>query len=94
MSKTMSEGQKAYEARRAAKAGVSLDKWLSQKERDREQEDEGEEGSHAAQGVRRARAGEPNLRPASHVQRERKTSLSRHSTSRLRRPKPCCFALA
>lgn len=38
MSKTMSEGQKAYEARRAAKAGVSLDKWLTMKERDREQE--------------------------------------------------------
>jgi hypothetical protein len=34
----MSEGQRAYEARRAAKAGVSLDKWLSQKERDRQQE--------------------------------------------------------
>jgi hypothetical protein len=33
--KTLSEGQRAYEAKRAAKAGVSLDKWLSAKERDR-----------------------------------------------------------
>ncbi len=34
-SKQMSEGQRAYEARRAAKAGMSLDKWLAAKERDR-----------------------------------------------------------
>jgi hypothetical protein len=33
--KKMSEGQRAYEARRAAKAGLSLDKWLAAKERDR-----------------------------------------------------------
>ena len=33
--KTMTEGQRAYEARRAAKAGLSLDKWLAAKERDR-----------------------------------------------------------
>jgi hypothetical protein len=31
----MSEGQRAYEARRAAKAGMSLDKWLAIKERER-----------------------------------------------------------
>ena len=31
----MSEGQRAYEARRAAKAGLSLDKWLAAKEKDR-----------------------------------------------------------
>jgi hypothetical protein len=29
----MTEGQRAYEAKRAAKAGVSLDKWLAQKEK-------------------------------------------------------------
>ncbi len=29
----MSEGQRAYEAKRAAKAGVSLDRWLEQKRR-------------------------------------------------------------
>ncbi len=34
--KTLTAGQKAYEAKRAAKAGMSLDKWLSSKERERE----------------------------------------------------------
>lgn len=33
MSKELSEGQRAYEAKRAAKAGMSLEKWLAQKER-------------------------------------------------------------
>lgn len=33
--KQMSEGQRAYEARRAAKAGLSMEKWLAAKERDR-----------------------------------------------------------
>ncbi|MCI0754184.1 hypothetical protein [Teichococcus vastitatis] len=32
----LSEGQRAYEAKRAAKAGVSLEKWLSMKAQDRE----------------------------------------------------------
>ena len=31
--KTLSEGQRAYEAKRAAKAGMSLEKWLASKER-------------------------------------------------------------
>lgn len=31
----LTEGQRAYEAKRAAKAGMSLDKWLAAKERDR-----------------------------------------------------------
>lgn len=31
----MSEGQRAYEARRAAKAGLSMEKWFAAKERDR-----------------------------------------------------------
>lgn len=31
--RTLSEGQRAYEAKRAAKAGVSLDRWLQMKER-------------------------------------------------------------
>jgi hypothetical protein len=35
LSKTLSEGQRAYEARRAAKAGMSLEKWLDAKEKDR-----------------------------------------------------------
>jgi hypothetical protein len=33
--KTMTEGQRAYETKRAAKAGLSLEKWLAAKERDR-----------------------------------------------------------
>lgn len=33
MSKEMSEAQRAYEAKRAAKAGVSLEKWMKQKGR-------------------------------------------------------------
>ena len=32
-SKTLTEGQRAYEAKRAAKAGMSLEKWLSSKQR-------------------------------------------------------------
>lgn len=35
MTKELTEGQRAYEAKRAAKAGMSLDKWLVQKEKDR-----------------------------------------------------------
>jgi hypothetical protein len=31
--RTLTEGQRAYEAKRAAKAGMSLDKWLSSKQR-------------------------------------------------------------
>jgi len=38
MSKQMSEGQRAYESRRAAKAGMSLEKWLDLKERERQDE--------------------------------------------------------
>jgi hypothetical protein len=36
MTKQMSEGQRAYEAKRAGKAGVSLEKWLGMKERERQ----------------------------------------------------------
>lgn len=32
--KTLTEGQRAYEAKRAAKAGMSLEKWLSTKQRE------------------------------------------------------------
>jgi hypothetical protein len=35
MPREMSEGQRAYEAKRAAKAGMSLDKWLARKNRER-----------------------------------------------------------
>ncbi|MEJ0048092.1 MAG: hypothetical protein WDN04_19700 [Rhodospirillales bacterium] len=30
---TLSEGQRAYEAKRAAKAGMSLEKWLAHKQK-------------------------------------------------------------
>ena len=32
-SRILTDGQRAYEARRAAKAGVSLEKWLAEKDR-------------------------------------------------------------
>ena len=34
MTKQLSPGQRAYEAKRAAKAGMSLEKWLAAKEKD------------------------------------------------------------
>ncbi len=37
--KTLSEGQRAYEAKRAAKAGMSLDKWLATKARAAQEEE-------------------------------------------------------
>jgi len=43
MTKQMSEGQRAYEAKRAAKAGMSLEKWMAAKERDRLQEERARE---------------------------------------------------
>jgi hypothetical protein len=36
--RNLSEGQRAYEAKRAAKAGVSLERWLEMKEKDRQAE--------------------------------------------------------
>jgi hypothetical protein len=36
--KALTEGQRAYEAKRAAKAGMSLDKWLNSKQRQQEAE--------------------------------------------------------
>jgi hypothetical protein len=36
--KTLTEGQLAYEARRAAKAGMSLDKWLATKQKEKDAE--------------------------------------------------------
>jgi hypothetical protein len=43
MTKTMSEGQRAYEAKRAAKAGMSLEKWLDAKDRERLAEERAKE---------------------------------------------------
>jgi hypothetical protein len=36
--KALTEGQRAYEAKRAAKAGMTLDKWLTSKQRQQEAE--------------------------------------------------------
>jgi hypothetical protein len=36
--KALTEGQRAYEAKRAAKAGMTLDKWLNSKQRQQEAE--------------------------------------------------------
>lgn len=44
----MTEAQRAYEERRAAKAGVSLDKWLEQKRRAEAQEKAEREKATAA----------------------------------------------
>jgi hypothetical protein len=41
--KDMSTGQRAYEAKRAAKAGMSLEKWLDSKERERRDEEKARE---------------------------------------------------
>lgn len=56
MTKQMTDGQKGYEAKRAAKAGMSLDKWLSNKEREAQAEVQARE--KAAQ-----KAAEPPKKP-------------------------------
>ena len=47
--KVMSEGQRGYEAKRAAKAGMSLDKWLAEKVRAEAGEQRDRERERAAQ---------------------------------------------
>jgi hypothetical protein len=37
MDRKMTDQQRAYEQKRAAKAGMSLDKWLASKEREKQQ---------------------------------------------------------
>ena len=39
MTKSMTEGQRAYETKRAAKAGMSLDKWLALKAKEAQDEE-------------------------------------------------------
>jgi hypothetical protein len=51
----LTEGQRAYEARRAAKAGMTLERWLDQKEKERKAE--------AAAAAKAAKA-EPAAAPA------------------------------
>ena len=44
----LTEGQRAYEARRAAKAGLSLEKWLKLKEKEAEAEARAKQEAAAA----------------------------------------------
>jgi len=53
--KPMTEGQRAYEAKRAAKAGKSLDSWLEQKRKRHEAE------AKAAEPARASPAKKPGL---------------------------------
>jgi hypothetical protein len=51
--KTLSEGQRSYEAKRAAKAGMTLEKWLSTKQRQQQAETRAKE--KAAEAVKPAK---------------------------------------
>ena len=55
----MSEGQRAYEAKRAAKAGMSLEKWLALKEKEAEAERVAAERA----ATERGRTTEPGKKP-------------------------------
>ena len=55
MTKLMTDGQRAYEEKRAAKAGLSLDKWLELKEREKRDEARAREKA--------AKAAEPPKKP-------------------------------
>jgi hypothetical protein len=49
--RTMSEAQRAYEAKRAAKVGMSLEKWLVSKQRIQEQAAKEREKAKAAEAA-------------------------------------------
>ena len=51
----LTDGQRAYEAKRAAKAGMSLDKWLAGKERDAAEVARAEERARKAADVKPAK---------------------------------------
>ena len=51
----LTDGQRAYEARRAAKAGLSLDKWLAAKEREAADAARAEEKARKAGEVKPAK---------------------------------------
>ncbi len=55
MTKQMTDGQRSYEEKRAAKAGLSLDKWLELKEREKREEARAREKA--------AKAAEPAKKP-------------------------------
>ena len=54
--KVMSEGQRGYEAKRAAKAGMSLEKWLAEKARAEADEQRARERERSAQVKLEAKA--------------------------------------
>eukprot|EP01037_Dinobryon_pediforme_P018240 gene18240-18497_t len=68
----MTEGQRAYEAKRAAKAGMSLDKWLAAKDREREAEER-------ARAKEAAKAAEPPKKPGFFAQTALTTVLAVHA---------------
>ena len=51
----LTDGQRAYEAKRAAKAGMSLEKWLAAKERDAAEAARAEEKARKAVEVKPAK---------------------------------------
>lgn len=55
----MSDGQRAYEAKRAAKAGLSLEKWLALKEK----EAAAERAAAERAATERGRTAEPAKKP-------------------------------
>ena len=55
MTRQMTDGQRSYEEKRAAKAGVSLEKWLDLKEREKREEARAREKA--------AKAAEPPKKP-------------------------------
>jgi hypothetical protein len=55
MSKQLTTGQRAYEEKRAAKAGVSLEKWMEMKARDKRDEERAQ--AKAAKAAKPARPG-------------------------------------
>ena len=55
MTRQMTDGQRAYEEKRAAKAGMSLDKWLDLKEREKRDDAKAREKA--------AKAAEPPKKP-------------------------------
>ncbi|WP_458097510.1 hypothetical protein [Roseomonas sp. WA12] len=57
----MTDAQRAYEARRAAKAGMTLEKWLAAKEKEREEERRAAAKDAKARAAEVAPAKKPNL---------------------------------
>ena len=57
----MTDAQRAYEARRAAKAGMTLEKWLAAKEKEREEERRATAKDAKARAAETASAKKPGL---------------------------------